>query len=62
MYETIIHDLKKQKELDAGIDDIINRIKTFSEAGWTLIKLNRLNRLAIIPLSCAIRDRLAELE
>jgi hypothetical protein len=71
MYKTIneasqeikkLKDVKKQNELDAEIDDILNRIKTLVETGWTSIKKNQFSRMAIIPLSYAVRDRLSELE
>ena len=55
-------DTKKKNELDPKIDDILNRIKALLETGWSSIKENQFSRMAIIPLSCAIRDRLSELE
>jgi hypothetical protein len=63
MYETIkIQDVEKKNELDAGIEEILNNIQSFVENGWTSIKSNQFSRMAIIPLSCAIRDSLTELE
>jgi len=66
MYKTVKEAQKvkggKQSDLDAGIDDILNRIKTFTEDGWNLIQANQFSRMAILPLSRAIRESLAELE
>jgi hypothetical protein len=64
MYETIKEapDFKKEDAVDLEIEEILNRIKTLAETGWASIKANRFSRMAIIPISCAIRENLAELE
>ena len=55
-------DVKKQNDLDLEIEEILARIKALAETGWASIKSNQFSRMAIIPLCCAIRDRLAEVE